>query len=131
MITPTYIFFRKRTPANDSRKSGRLTILQMTSVTQFKIVRMIPPMIGMLRITLTTKARASRMKFTTSQMTRTTHFPIVTRTIRTTFTKTHTNQQKRTFRQSVHQLHGSFRQRFSCWFSHVSIGCSTCVSTQS
>src|SRR5262245_58499596 len=103
-ITPKYIFLRGRIPASDARKSMSPTIRQTISVTQFKIVRMMPPITGILRISSTTSPTTSSTKFTTSQTTRVTHLPTVTRTHVTTFTTTHTSQHNHLLQHRHHQL---------------------------
>src|ERR671918_761880 len=103
-ITPKYIFFRGRMPASDATKSMRPTSRHTISVTQFRIVLIMPPMIGILRINSTTNATTSKTKFTTSQTTRATHLPIVTTPQVTTLPTTHASQHNHLLQQRHHQL---------------------------
>src|SRR6266508_209342 len=83
-------------------------------------------------ITKTTASQITQMKkLTMAQTKRSTHFPTVTNTQRTTFTTMTTSQQINLFRQSVHQLQCAWRQRSSCLFSQSSIGCSIFSSIHS
>src|SRR6185312_4507139 len=89
------------------------------------------PRIGMLRTISTRKPIASSTTLTISHTTRVTHLPTVTTTKVTTFTSTQVIQHSHLLQHRHHQLQSCSSQTFCNWFTQVSMGFSTCSSTQS